>query len=95
MHFIVIVLESGEFCLELALGTGQVDIDGGQFIDSDNGLFVQHFGGSLGSVGLFQGDTGLLKFHLQLLASALGDTELIHSLLQLTMHLIVVGLKLL
>ena len=95
MHFIVIVLKSREFRLELALGAGQVDVDGGEFVDTLYGLLVQLFSGTLGTLSLFQVDAHLLKFGGQGLASALGDTELVDGLLQLTMHLIVVGLELL
>ena len=95
MHFIIILLESREFRLELALGAGKVDIDGGEFVHTYNSFLMQLFSGTLGTKGLFKVDSHLLELGLQGLASALGNTELVNGLLQLTMNLIVVGLKLL
>lgn len=49
VDFIVIVLESREFGLELALGAGEVDVDGGQLVDTDDGFLVKLFSLSLGA----------------------------------------------
>lgn len=73
MDFIVVVLEGTELSLELALGTGKVDIDGGQFVDADDSLLVKLLGGSLGTLGLLKVDAHLLEFSGQGLATTLRD----------------------
>lgn len=73
MHLIVVVLEGAELGLELALGAGEVDIDGRQFVDAHDGLLMQLLSGSLGTLGLLKVDAHLLQFGGQGLAASLGD----------------------
>lgn len=50
--FFVVASKDGQFLFDLGLGGGNVDIDGGQFVDAAYSFLVLLFGSSLSTEGL-------------------------------------------
>lgn len=93
VNLVVVSLKSRELSLKFAFGGCQVDIDCCQLINTSMSFFKLLFGSSLSPNGLFQRDARFFQFSSELLYSSLRNAQLIDSLLQLSVDLVIMCLQ--